>query len=152
VVALPTSKPECALYWAQRGFFIFPGEDGGKRPRIKDNLKLATTDEIQIRAWWTQWPEANICAVPGKSGHFVLDVDVKGYGHATLFRLEEQHGSLPKTLTVSTPSGGAHYWFLGQAATTARKLGPGLDTRGGETGYVLMPGSVLSDGGRYELA
>ena len=144
------SRKDWALWWASRGFHVFPCIPGAKQPAISGNIEAATTNAAQVEAWWTERPDANIGCVPGKSGHFVLDVDVKGDGFATLEALERQHALLPAGLSISTPSGGAHYWFRGEAATTARKLGPGLDTRGA-AGYVLLPGSVLDTGGHYTL-
>lgn len=72
-------------------------------------------------------------------GWFVLDVD----DPQALDALEKEFGDLPDTLTVhSAPqSGGFHLYFLGDAATGANVVGPGLDIRGSGSGYVLGPGS-----------
>ncbi len=64
-----------ALAYAARGWSVFPVHslrDGictcgkpdcdspGKHPRTKNGHKDASIDEQQIRAWWTQHPDANI--------------------------------------------------------------------------------------------
>jgi hypothetical protein len=53
---------------------------------------------------------------------------------------------------VTTPSGGAHWWYIVPAdreipGNSAGRLGPGLDRRG-KHGYVVAPPSVI-DGRRY---
>ena len=57
---------------------------------------------------------------------------------------------LPRTFSVSTPSGGLHLYFTAPKnaplGNTAGKLGKHVDTRG-IGGYVVGPGSVCS--GRF---
>src|SRR5579871_6600150 len=66
-----------ALHAARSGYSVFPCVADGKTPQIRRWESLATTDEAQIRRWWTKWPTANIGAAVGASGITVLDVDVK---------------------------------------------------------------------------
>jgi hypothetical protein len=59
-----------------------------------------------------------------------------------------------KTARVRTPHGW-HFYFRGDLPTSAGRLGPHLDTRGGGKGYAVLPGSVLRNAageieGRYE--
>ncbi len=54
-----------ALAYAKRGWAVFPLRPSSKFPLIpKDEggrgCLDATTDEQQIRAWWTRQPDANI--------------------------------------------------------------------------------------------
>jgi len=75
------------------------------------------------------------------SGLFVLDVDVKNDGPASLEELVTTHGPLPETLRVQTPSGGEHYYFACTKACRCRTgLLPGLDIRA-DDGYVVAPPS-----------
>src|SRR3546814_16892854 len=74
----------------------------------------------------------NIALATGeRSGLFVLDVDVKNGagGQETLDRVQEVYGLLPPTRMVSTPSGGAHFYFSYPPAwkhtTSAGKIGKG---------------------------
>lgn len=94
-------------------------------------------------------PKANIgVAVP--AGFFVLDVDTKTDGPATLQSLEAQHGKLPDTLTASTPTGGRHVWFKLPAGVTGGNrvaIAPGLDVRA-LGGYVVAAPSII-DGRPY---
>jgi len=148
------------------GFLIAPG---GKTPAIasahplgdplrgvcrgecgKDGHGLydATTDLDRIREWFASMPKANWayrtgCAVD------VLDVDVKGEdGLSTLAGLLDRHGCLPAGPSVSTPSGGLHYYFAPTGLGNAAGFAPGLDWRGAG-GYVLAPPSKV-DGRLYE--
>ncbi len=98
--------------------------------------------------------DANIGIVTGEpSGIWVLDIDPKDDGPATLDALEAKHGPLPETYTVTTGSGGTHYYFaLGEESvrSTESTLGAGIDTRG-RGGQVVAPPSV-SGVGAYTLA
>jgi hypothetical protein len=124
-----------------------------KHPRTEHGFHDATTDREAVEAAWARWPDANIGVPTGKaSGYDVLDVDVQHGGAGTLSRLEREHGKLPETVEVLTPSGGRHYVFRHAGRTLksgAGVLGPGLDTRG-EGGYVLVPPSVGANGRAYK--
>jgi hypothetical protein len=154
------SNLDAALYWAAKGYRVFPIAAGtNDSPTVMHGFKDAVTDEKQIRAWWTENPDYNIGCYPAPSGHFVLDIDNKPGkdGFATLRELEALFGKLPPTMTVRTPSGGCHLWFGGQAPSfqgRADRLGVGLDIRGGvdgkSGGYVLLPPSSRPDG-KYTL-
>src|SRR3546814_11575705 len=71
----------------------------------------------------------------------------------SLDRVQEVYGLLPPTLMVSTPSGGAHFYFSYPPAwkhtTSAGKIGKGIDTRC-NGGSLVMPPSRIG-GGAYEL-
>ena len=88
----------------------------GKHPRTPRGAKDATTDPSQIKAWWQNWPDANVGIATGpESGLVVLDVDVdveKGTdGEASLRELEAKHGQLPMTIEAETGRGGRRAWF-----------------------------------------
>ena len=123
-----TSKMDTARAYAQRGWAVFPvysiKEDGscscgntscrspGKHPMTPTGHKEATHDPEQIESWWSQWPDANIGIATGEiSGLLVLDIDDKNGGFDSLTKIEDQYGSLPETLRVSTGGGGLHYYF-----------------------------------------
>ena len=60
----------------------------------------ATKDPDLIRAYWTEYPRANVSVATGEiSGVFVLDVDTKaGFdGAADLLHLQNLFGELPST-------------------------------------------------------
>ena len=81
-----------ALYYAKRGWYVFPCREKPSAPYIDNNVEKvslektpyttnglndATTDADQIRAWWTQWEDAMIGVNAGLSGLFVVDIDKK---------------------------------------------------------------------------
>ncbi len=110
-----------------------------KSPMTRRGFKDATTDPAKINAFWNANPGASIGMATGKeSGAFVLDVD----SLAALEELEEEHGRLPETLTVRTPSGGLHAYFeyVEGITNSPGGLPKGLDIRG-QGGYVLVPPS-----------
>src|SRR5260221_11632592 len=91
--------PETMLDWALRGagkgLWIFPCARFLGEPLIADWYKKATCDEDTICEWWGKWPEADIGAVPSRSGHFVIAAYRDEGGIGSLGELEEQHGKLP---------------------------------------------------------
>ena len=144
-----------ALAMAERGVPIFPcGPD--KRPLTPHGFKAATTAPAQIRAWWGQWPDALIGRPTGAMTRVVvLDVDQDGIkgkdGGTSLAELEAQHGPLPDTWEVLTPSGGRHLYFRHpgpRVPCSASKVGADLDIRG-DGGYVIVPPSRLADRREY---
>lgn len=147
---MTTTKLDWALHYAGKGLAVFPVRPNSKHP-LQDNWPdLATSDPAQISEWWEQWPDANIGAHPGASGHVVIDVDTKKVdGFASLKELEAAFGVLPETMQTVTPTGGRHVWLSleGSCRNSAGSLAAGIDTRG-VRGFVLMGGSSI-DGREY---
>lgn len=127
----------------------------GKHPIPYNGSTAGTTDPEQIKKWWSQWPNANIGIVTGKiSNLFVVDVDPRHDGDATLASVEAKNGELPKTVETVTGSGGRHILFRhpgGAVRNDSRGhlLGAGIDIRG-EGGFIVAPGSRHACGGSYE--
>lgn len=85
----------------------------GKHPLTKSGVKDASDDLVVITNWWTETgnlPNVGIATGAG-SMIVVVDIDVKGGGLATLAFWKQEHGQLPKTPTVRTPTGGMHMYF-----------------------------------------
>ncbi len=106
----------------------------------------ATTNEEQVRAWWKEWPRANIALHVGAMGWMVLDLDP---GH-DIKELEKNVGPLPKTkLVATTPREGRHLYFAlaegEQVALSSDRLAPHVDVRSFHS-YVLLPPSTTKDG------
>lgn len=154
---------EAALYYAGHGLNVFPLKQGLKRPATHNGLHSATTDLEQIRAWFADSSQ-NLAIATGL-GLVVVDIDVKGGtdGFASFQTLQQQHGQLPPTIEVQTPSGGKHFYYrypdTHVIKNSAGKLGAGIDIRG-QGGYVVAAPSVLDASldqegkivsGRYEL-
>jgi len=145
-----------ALDFAEKGIPVFPASAKTKKPLTPNGFKDATTDEAQIRTWWTKWPKAMIGVPMGsRSRRWLFDVDIdpsKGFnGPKELAQLTAQHGPLPETLMGSTPRGGSHFFFLWNGVNirnSASKIAPGLDVRG-EGGYAIVPPSTCADGRAY---
>lgn len=147
-----------ALELAKKGFYIFPihkpAKDGKKKghPCIKDQNNQATRDITQIKKWWSKWPNANIGISPAPLGAkdklFVLDVDTK-YKNALTSLNKLIALGLPKTLQVSTPSGGYHLYYKHPGGGTIKASDkiwkdtfPNIDLRGDGT-FVVGPGSEI---------
>ncbi len=141
-----------AIAFARSGLAVFPLKMREKTPATPDGFKSATTDELQVRAWWQRWPDANIGIRTGReSGLVVLDVDVQHGGLGALVELERERGKLPATAQTLTGGGGRHYLFRHpgvEIRNSTGKLGAGLDVRG-DGGYIVAPPSVHANGRAY---
>ena len=140
-----------ALYYADKGWPIFPVMAGEKRPQIDRWQDRATTDYNTIEGWWDEWPDANIGFIPGLVDMMVLDLDP---GH-DMKELEANVGHIPETaLYQTTPRGGSHLFYeIGShetVAPSASKLSPNVDVRS-HNSYVLLHPSV-TEAGTYEWA
>lgn len=141
---------------SQLGFRVFPLVPGTKRPAIEGWKERATNDLDQIGAWWAGG-EFTSCpvgiATGAGSGVWILDLDIKNgiNGFDTLKTLAAANGSgleaFTGTITVATPSGGAHLYFRwdetadaeGGVKNSSGHVGPGIDVRG-IGGLVKAPG------------
>jgi hypothetical protein len=130
-----------------------------KTPLLSNGFKGASASERIARVLFGErHPTAMVGAPTGEQmGAWVLDVDVHSddagnviNGYETLAALEAEHGALPREAVAKTAGGGEHHYFRYVPGIRNRSgLGPGLDVRGAG-GYVIVPGSQLADGGRYE--
>ena len=134
--------------YLERGWFVFPVQPSKKIPYKGFAWKEKSTNDVEkIRKVLAHpaYEGCNWALDCGKSNIFVVDVDTKKNGFESLRNLQ----SLDANFVVKTPSGGAHYYFVGAGPNSVEKLGPGIDTRG-SAGYVLIPGSKIADKS-YEL-
>jgi hypothetical protein len=108
---------------------------------------LATTDPVQITAWWAEWPNDNIAAVTGDL--IVIDIDPRNGGLDSweFLKITEE---FDKTLRSETAGGGAHVIYATREPVKGgtHKLGRGLDIKA-RGGYILLPGSTI-DGKAYQ--
>jgi len=145
-------KRKCALGLAAKGWRIIPLAANSKKPPYGVSWPdVATTDADTIARWFEAAPDMNYGVAP-REGQFILDIDTKGKinGRKSFEDLELEHGAAPFTLTVETPSGGYHLYWLGTAPVSAGKasLLGGIDVRGnvgGHGGYVVGPGCTIDD-------
>jgi hypothetical protein len=159
----PGSSPNCeiALRHAANGNFVFPcNPDPGpeqKRPLFGLSWPAgSTTDEDQIKQWWRDRPDALPAIDCGKSGLLVIDPDRKHSidGVKAWTDLVIQNGGKPEDWPVShTPNNGQRVFFRqpdGEAPGNRKgDLPKGMEVRG-DGGYVIAPGTRLSDGRVYQ--
>lgn len=149
-----------AMALARRGFRVFPLEIGGKTPIHEAFHELASADEARVHRLWTdpfgepeQWNIGLLTGWRDPQNRMLvaLDVDRKdGRDGLPLLRFLQDDFDLPgDSLQTRTPSGGEHHVFWAppglHVASSAGKLGPGLDVRGWH-GYIVGPGSVTPKG------
>lgn len=138
-----------ALACVEQGWAVFPLVPNTKRPLTPNGFKDASKSVFAVKKWWAAHPDANIGLATGEiSGIAVIDVDVKNgaKGRESLSSLN----GLPPTLTVTTPSGGWHLYYLCPQGGLRSRNGalPGIDLKA-DGGYVVAPGSMI-DGKPYE--
>ncbi|MEV6316805.1 bifunctional DNA primase/polymerase [Streptomyces sp. NPDC051776] len=132
----------------------------GECGRVGHGIHDATTDPETVLALFAAAPWATGYGIAcGRAPHHLigLDLDVKNGTDslASLRRLACEHGfTVPRTVTVLTPSGGRHLWLTGPPGrpvpNSAGRLAPGIDVRG-SGGYLVGPGSYTT-WGVYRLA
>jgi hypothetical protein len=140
-----------ALAYAQMGWAVFPLVPGEKRPLTEHGFKNATTDETQIRAWWSEHPDAGIGVATGStSGIVVIDVDPRHDGDASLRALVDEYGDLEETPETLTGGGGSHFIFRYPEGgiPSLQNLRPGIDLKS-HGGYIVAPPSKHPDGPEY---
>jgi len=122
----------------------------GKHPRLSGWQDKASTDEAQVRQWWTRAPNAGVGIATGQASNlWVLDVDgpdAMAWYDASVI----EHGLTP-TLGVRTSRGAHLYWSWPADAVVRNAQGvrPNIDVRG-EGGYVCAPPTMHRSGKRYE--
>ncbi|PWV49223.1 bifunctional DNA primase/polymerase [Nocardiopsis sp. L17-MgMaSL7] len=147
IVADPAVRLKAALYYAARGWPVFPCEPDGKAPLgtlVPHGVKNATTEPARITAWWTRRPDANVAIATGAPAVDVIDVDNKpdGDGFAAFNRLVRA-GVLAGTLAlVRTPSGGIHAYRTGTDQGCGRLGSHFIDFKA-RGGYVIAPPSTV---------
>jgi len=146
---------QAALEYAKAGYKILPCDNGkGKNPFNKEGKNGATTDEVQIRAWWSKWPAASI-GMPLKINNlFALDLDRhkgKPDGVATWDKVCFKH-QIPTRTAVMAISGGENpgqhlvYQHPGDGRVLRiPKDGAGIDVRDDQ--YIIVAPSRRADTG-----
>lgn len=151
-------RHRAARWYAKRGWRVFPCwplRDGacacgvpdcgsaGKHPveLVVGNWKQsATTDLDRIDYWWGKVPDANVATC----SWLRVDVDTKHDGKAHWRDLVESNDRL-NTVHCMTPSGGDHFYFKPPDGLSIGNgtgdLPTGIDVRGHNSGYTLLPPS-----------
>jgi hypothetical protein len=152
-----TSTRDIALKYGERRVAIFPcGQD--KQPLVNHWPASASADPSTISAWFQEHPDALIGLPVKPLGLVVIDADRHKDGHDGVEYLRQlclKHGELPPHPWCTTANNGEHHYFKQPAGEKIgnKKIGNGLETRGGKAdndgGYVIAPGSILSDGRRW---
>jgi hypothetical protein len=132
---------------------VFPCIYGSKEPAVRRGFYSATTNPEVIRRWFGGSLQYNLAIRTGLASRaWVLDIDDRHNGFASLDELVHCHGRLPLTRRCKTANG-LHLWWrteiLIQCSTS--RVGPGLDVKA-EDGYVVVPPSVHPDGPTYTWA
>lgn len=139
---------DAALAAVRKGLVIFPIRPGGTLPLVKFSEVVYATEAEVAKSWRTDKSRKNYGVRCGWSDALqkyvvVLDIDVQHGGDKTIVALLNEHGPLPDTYAVTTPSGGMHFYFVSDddVRNSAGKIGEGIDIRG-HNGYVVGAGCI----------
>ena len=141
------SKIDAALYYASLGWRVFPLTPGDKTPLLGVRWKdSATTDEVEIRRWWSAVPDANIGWALSRNW-FGLDMDQRDDRDGWASYLAAGGPESPPWPMQLTPSGGRHLLMRGVPGKNFTRRGQfgGLDGRA-EGGYLAVAPSVTLEG------
>jgi hypothetical protein len=146
-----TTPLDAALSYAELGWSVFPLKRN-KEPLTEHGHRDATTDEEQIRAWFTD-ADINVGVWLRQSGLIAIDVDPRNGGDVTLAALERTYGDLPRDCLARSGAGGLHIVMRDPGGRPRGRLdhvglGRGVDVKC--NGYILVEPSVNEGGGRYE--
>jgi hypothetical protein len=131
---LPPLEAYTALRW-----HLFPVVPLERNPITKRGCNDATNDLDALHKRWRKTPDANIGVHCGRSGICAVDIDPRNGGEASVAALAAKGLVFPRTLRAVTASGGFHLVYQAHDAVknSTSKIGPGIDTRGGN-GYILI--------------
>jgi hypothetical protein len=141
---------DAALYWAAKGFRVFPLAEHSKIPATANGLHDATCSPEVIKRWFRTGRKNVGIQTGATSKLIVIDIDIKAGkdGKASLYQHFKQEFLLPEgRLIFKTPSGGFHIPVCWRDAidvgNAVNVLGlQGVDIRG-NGGYIVAPPSSL---------
>lgn len=153
-----------ALFYARRGFYVFPCCDPGMAPHKHSGKPCttpgkgplikwgegATVDPATIVRLWSRWPTANIAIATGeRSGIIVVDLDPRNGGLESWGALIKQFGDITPTWTVRSGGGGLHFYFKHPGGwIKSNPIAPGVDIKA-DGGSIIAPPSIHHSGGVY---
>ncbi|MBU0465409.1 MAG: bifunctional DNA primase/polymerase [Proteobacteria bacterium] len=138
-----------ALYYLALGIFILPMVPGKKMPHIKwANRTDQKPPADEARAWWRQWPGAQIGMATGVYSNIdVLDFD----SLEAIPQFEILAGPIPPDAPTVRTGRGLHVFFAHSPGLTNRAKICGLDVDFRTTGgIVVLPPSLHKTGRRYQ--
>jgi hypothetical protein len=128
-----------ALHWGQCGLRLFPCTRFTGLPLVPHWPKAASANDSQIVEWWSEFPDADIGAIPDSAGCYVLTaVGDQGFDNLDLLA---GHYDKPLLETIGA-DGSLHLWFPGRAPS--HRLTDGLYVFGVGS-YLYMPPSLAPD-------
>lgn len=134
-------KLETALNFAKKGIKVIPLHSNTKIPILKDWTNRGTLNDLQILDWHQKHDDCNFGLLTGDN-LVVLDVDNKNNKEGS--KVLEALGDFSNTFTVSTASGGLHYYFKTKENLKSRNFGNGLEIKSLGS-QVLAPCSIINN-------
>lgn len=141
---------DAALQYREMGFSVIPVKKSDKKPYLEtwEKYQRERASAEQIRAWWKEWPTANVAIITGAISNSTVVADADSVaGLDALLEL------IPKGLTypmAKTPREGRyHLYFCSKnGLRNAQKFIKDCDFRA-NGGYVVAPPSKGPNGKNY---
>ncbi|MBR2593327.1 MAG: bifunctional DNA primase/polymerase [Firmicutes bacterium] len=152
-----------AIKYLKEGWAVYPLKPQTKIPATPHGYLDATTDENQIKEWFSSASNYNVGIVtgqvktaPGEPPKYLFVLDMDNHGDAngvdSVDKWETENGAMPPTATVLTGSGGLHrYYYSDRPVSRKTNLYPGVDILG-TGGGVIAPPSIHPNGNAYVWA
>lgn len=143
-----------ALFYAEKGFFVFP-VNPNKIPYRGFHWSIrASNKPDEVRKMWQEYPNGRPAIFCKASDILIIDTDNKPekdkQGFKVLQELVNTLGALPKTVLVYTQSNGTHMYFkLPKNREFKRKIGNCIDI---QTNHYCICGGVYTDKSSYRFA
>ena len=145
-VVQPINAHAGALWAARLGFRVFRVIPGGKDP-YRGGVNEATRDEATINRWFRENPALNY-AIAIDRGYVALDCDATKPG----FHADYLSVAIVRTLEFNSGNGGRHLLYRIDFEASQKDLAHATSINVRSTGgYIVGPGSVLANGGRYTI-
>lgn len=136
----PVTMLDWARYWQKHGLVLFPYSQYLGNSLIPHWYAKASNDAATVIGWWSEWRDADIAAVPDRSGHFVITAVKSEGGYDSLKAIR---GDLPEIDFERWAPWGEHHLWIKSAdlpQTSHHRLGQGLHVLGAGT-YSFLPNS-----------
>lgn len=132
------------------GWAVLPIQPGSKLPASAHGVKDASTDPVQIRAWFEGRPDLNLAVAAGRASNLIcFDIDPRNGGDAGWGAWLAMHGPHdddgPHQLTAG---GGSHYLAAYDPTWRSSKLAQGVDLLSDGRYFLVYPSQI--GGKKYE--
>ena len=132
------------------GWAVLPIQPNSKLPASAHGVKDASTDPVQIRAWFAGRDDLNVAVAAGRaSGLICFDIDPRNGGDASWGAWLAMHGGHDDGPHALTAGGGSHFLAQYDPSWRSSKLAQGVDLLSDGRYFLVYPSQI--GGKKYEF-